>query len=69
MFGMMKNSLFGNTEETEYKLLSSEIKVTHIRSDTTSYSCYPGLGSNGIDVTRLRYQDTKNVDVFPYFKT
>ncbi|KAK1877028.1 Heme-binding protein 1 [Dissostichus eleginoides] len=26
MFGMMKNSLFGNTEETEYKLLSSEIK-------------------------------------------
>ncbi|XP_029293861.1 heme-binding protein 1-like [Cottoperca gobio] len=26
MFGMMKNSLFGNTEETEYKLLSSETK-------------------------------------------
>ncbi|XP_034395242.1 heme-binding protein 1-like [Cyclopterus lumpus] len=24
MFGMLKNSLFGNTEETEYKLLSSE---------------------------------------------
>uniref|UniRef100_A0A3Q1FNG4 Heme-binding protein 1 n=1 Tax=Acanthochromis polyacanthus TaxID=80966 RepID=A0A3Q1FNG4_9TELE len=26
MFGMVKNSLFGNTEETEYKLLSSETK-------------------------------------------
>ncbi|XP_037332391.1 heme-binding protein 1-like [Pungitius pungitius] len=26
MFGMLKNSLFGNTEETEYKLLSSETK-------------------------------------------
>ncbi|XP_068606554.1 heme-binding protein 1-like [Brachionichthys hirsutus] len=26
MFGMIKNSLFGNTEETEYKLLSSETK-------------------------------------------
>lgn len=42
MFGMIKNSLFGNTEETEYKLLSSETKVralcplthahTHIRT-------------------------------------
>lgn len=27
MFGMIKNSLFGNTEKTEYKLLSSETKV------------------------------------------
>lgn len=27
MFGMIKNSLFGNTEETEYKLLSAETKV------------------------------------------
>ncbi|CAG01661.1 unnamed protein product [Tetraodon nigroviridis] len=26
MFGMIKNSLFGNTEKTEYKLLSSETK-------------------------------------------
>ncbi|CAL8265547.1 unnamed protein product [Boreogadus saida] len=26
MFGMIKNSLFGTTEETEYKLLSSETK-------------------------------------------
>ncbi|KAG7262383.1 hypothetical protein CRUP_018307 [Coryphaenoides rupestris] len=26
MFGMIKNSLFGSTEETEYKLLSSETK-------------------------------------------
>ncbi|KAM6956972.1 heme-binding protein 1-like [Aplochiton taeniatus] len=26
MFGMIKNSLFGNTEETEYKLLSTETK-------------------------------------------
>ncbi|XP_017272133.1 heme-binding protein 1 [Kryptolebias marmoratus] len=26
MFGMIKNSLFGNSEETEYKLLSSETK-------------------------------------------
>ncbi|KAM8844565.1 heme-binding protein 1-like [Spinachia spinachia] len=26
MFGMLKNSLFGSTEETEYKLLSSETK-------------------------------------------
>ncbi|XP_037113577.1 heme-binding protein 1-like [Syngnathus acus] len=26
MFGMLKNSLFGNTEETEYKLLSTETK-------------------------------------------
>ena len=27
MFGMFKNALFGVTEETEYKLLSSETKV------------------------------------------
>lgn len=27
MLGMIKNSLFGNTEETVYKLLSSETKV------------------------------------------
>ncbi|XP_061892301.1 heme-binding protein 1-like [Entelurus aequoreus] len=26
MFGMIKNSLFGNTEETQYKLLSTETK-------------------------------------------
>lgn len=28
MLGMLKNSLFGNTEETVYKLLSSETKVS-----------------------------------------
>lgn len=28
MLGMIKNSLFGNTEETVYKLLSSETKVS-----------------------------------------
>lgn len=28
MFGMLKNSLFGATEETEYKLLSTETKVS-----------------------------------------
>lgn len=28
MFGMIKNSLFGATEETEYKLLSTETKVS-----------------------------------------
>lgn len=27
MFGMIKNTIFGHTEETEYKLLSSETKV------------------------------------------
>lgn len=32
MFGMIKNSLFGNTEETEYKLLSSETKVRGVRT-------------------------------------
>lgn len=26
MFGMIKNTIFGNTEETDYKLLSSETK-------------------------------------------
>lgn len=30
MFGMIKNSLFGNTEKTEYKLLSSETKVRDV---------------------------------------
>lgn len=28
MFGMIKNSLFGVTEETEFKLLSTETKVS-----------------------------------------
>lgn len=32
MFGMIKNSLFGNTEKTEYKLLSSETKVRGVRA-------------------------------------
>uniref|UniRef100_A0A3Q2XIR6 Heme-binding protein 1 n=1 Tax=Hippocampus comes TaxID=109280 RepID=A0A3Q2XIR6_HIPCM len=31
MFGMIKNSLFGNSEETEYKLLSTETKGTSER--------------------------------------
>lgn len=35
MFGMIKNSLFGNTEETEYKLLSSETKVSSARTPVT----------------------------------
>lgn len=30
MFGMIRNSLFGNTEKTEYKLLSSETKVRDV---------------------------------------
>lgn len=30
MFGMIKNSLFGSTEKTEYKLLSSETKVRDV---------------------------------------
>lgn len=34
MFGMFKNSLFGNTEETEYKLLSSETKVSSVCAQT-----------------------------------
>lgn len=33
MFGMIKNSLFGNTEKTEYKLLSSETKVRGVRAE------------------------------------
>lgn len=33
MFGMIKNSLFGNTEETEYKLLSSETKVRDVGAE------------------------------------
>lgn len=32
MFGMIKNSLFGNTEKTEYKLLSSETKVRGVQT-------------------------------------
>ena len=44
MFGMIKNSLFGTTEETEYKLLSSETKVrtgSSLGSEFrhTSHSC------------------------------
>lgn len=35
MFGMIKNSLFGNTEKTEYKLLSSETKVRDIWTQLT----------------------------------
>lgn len=35
MFGMFKNSLFGNTEETEYKMLSSETKVRGVRTPVT----------------------------------
>lgn len=33
MFGMIKNSLFGNTEKTGYKLLSSETKVRGVRTE------------------------------------
>lgn len=38
MFGMIKNSLFGNTEETEYKLLSSETKVSSVLTPVTHNS-------------------------------
>lgn len=35
MLGMIKNSLFGNTEETVYKLLSSETKVSRKQKSLT----------------------------------
>ncbi|XP_056144713.1 heme-binding protein 1-like [Lampris incognitus] len=48
MFGMIKNSLFGNTEETEYKLLSSETKdgVSYEvrRYDAAKYATIPSEG-------------------------
>lgn len=34
MFGMIRNWLFGATEESEYKLLSTESKVTHTHTHT-----------------------------------
>lgn len=39
MLGMIKNSLFGNTEETVYKLLSSETKVGEGEARWSGESC------------------------------
>lgn len=44
MFGMIKNSLFGNTEKTEYKLLSSETKVRDVRAGASCQFSHPALG-------------------------
>lgn len=41
MFGMIRNSLFGNSEETEYKVLSSETKVSR---GTSVRLLHDGLG-------------------------
>lgn len=38
MFGMIRNSLFGNTEKTEYKLLSSETKVRDVWTELPACS-------------------------------
>ncbi|XP_029913991.1 heme-binding protein 1 [Myripristis murdjan] len=55
MFGMIKNSLFGNTEETEYKLLSSETKdgVSYEvrRYDAAKYAAIPSEGRTFDQVT------------------
>lgn len=39
MFGMLKNTLFGVTEETEYKLLSTETKVRTPHTFSTLSMC------------------------------
>ncbi|XP_008328543.1 heme-binding protein 1 [Cynoglossus semilaevis] len=48
MFGMIKNTIFGHTEETEYKLLSSETK-DGISFETRRYdaSKYAAVSSEG----------------------
>ncbi|XP_061703385.1 heme-binding protein 1-like isoform X2 [Syngnathoides biaculeatus] len=48
MFGMIKNSLFGNTEETEYKLLSTETK-DGVRFEVRRYDAakYAVISSEG----------------------
>uniref|UniRef100_A0A3P9LV77 Heme-binding protein 1 n=1 Tax=Oryzias latipes TaxID=8090 RepID=A0A3P9LV77_ORYLA len=48
MFNMLKNSLFGNTEDTEYKLLSSETK-NGVRYEVRRYDAakYASISSEG----------------------
>ncbi|MEQ2254302.1 hypothetical protein ILYODFUR_002393 [Ilyodon furcidens] len=48
MFGMIRNSLFGNSEETEYKVLSSETK-NGVRFEVRRYDAakYAAISSEG----------------------
>jgi len=54
MFGMIKNSLFGNTEVTEYKLLSSEMQVSGARTPVTHSNFVPSDVSEAMSANAAR---------------